>query len=77
MSSRKVPETAVPNTPVHCCSDECSSETLAANVLTPSASNPTMMNTIEECPSENQKPTDIGRRPSATSLRVVLSMAAM
>ena len=33
--------------------------------------------TIVECPSENQKPTRDGRWPSAISLRVVLSMAAM
>ena len=31
----------------------------------------------EECPSENQNPTDSGRLPSAMSLRVVLSIAAM
>ena len=30
-----------------------------------------------EWPSENQKPTETGRWPSAISLRVVLSMAAM
>ena len=30
-----------------------------------------------ECPSENQKPTLSGLRPSAISLRVVLSMAEM
>ena len=31
----------------------------------------------DEWPSENQKPTDTGRLPSAMSLRVVLSIAAM
>ena len=36
-----------------------------------------MMTTTLEWPSANQKPTDTGRLPSAISLRVVLSMAAM
>ena len=35
------------------------------------------MNTIVECPSEKKNPTLIGRLPSAISLRVVLSIAAM
>ena len=34
-------------------------------------------NTTDECPSENQKPTDSGRLPSLISLRVVLSIAEM
>ena len=34
-------------------------------------------NTTLERPSEKKKPTDRGRLPSLTSLRVVLSMAAM
>ena len=33
--------------------------------------------TTVECPSENKKPTLSGRLPSAISLRVVLSIAAM
>jgi hypothetical protein len=33
--------------------------------------------TIDEWPSANQKPTDLGRLSSPRSLRVVLSMAAM
>lgn len=36
-----------------------------------------MATTTLECPSANQKPTETGRFPSAMSLRVVLSMAAM
>lgn len=36
-----------------------------------------MTTTTLECPSANQKPTDTGRCPSAISLRVVLSIAAM
>ena len=35
------------------------------------------MNTTEEWPREKKKPTDSGRFPSPTSLRVVLSIAAM
>ena len=34
-------------------------------------------NTTLECPREKKKPTDSGRLPSLTSLRVVLSIAAM
>ena len=34
-------------------------------------------NTIDECPSEKKNPMLTGRRPSAMSLRVVLSIAAM
>ncbi len=33
--------------------------------------------TIEEWPREKKNPTDSGRLPSPTSLRVVLSIAAM
>ncbi len=33
--------------------------------------------TTAEWPMANQKPTEMGRLPSAISLRVVLSMAAM
>ena len=43
----------------------------------PTASSMTMTKTTDECPRLNQKPTLIGRRPSAISLRVVLSIAAM
>ncbi len=35
------------------------------------------MKTTDEWPSEKKKPTDSGRLPSPTSLRVVLSIAAM
>ena len=37
----------------------------------------TSANTIVEWPSEKKNPTPIGLRPCASSLRVVLSMAAM
>ena len=36
-----------------------------------------MISTIMEWPMANQNPTDLGLAPSAVSLRVVLSMAAM
>ena len=48
-----------------------------AKSLTTSASQATKPNTIVECPRENQRPTETGRLPSAMSLRVVLSIAAM
>ena len=37
----------------------------------------TSVKTIEEWPSEKKNPTPTGRLPSARSLRVVLSIAAM
>ena len=43
----------------------------------PRASSVTSPNTMLEWPSENQNPTETGRLPSAISLRVVLSIAAM
>jgi hypothetical protein len=43
----------------------------------PSESSSAIANTIVEWPSENQKPTLSGRRPSDISRRVVLSIAAM
>ncbi len=45
--------------------------------LAPAAMSEAIATTIVEWPSANQKPTDTGRLPSAISLRVVLSMAAM
>ncbi len=43
----------------------------------PKFSSTASTNTTEEWPSEKKKPIDSGRLPSPTSLRVVLSMAAM
>ena len=43
----------------------------------PKLSSTARRNTIVEWPSEKKKPTLSGRLPSAISLRVVLSMAAM
>ena len=77
MTSRKVPDTATPATPVIRCRSEPSSATCPARARTPSAISTTSANTIVEWPRENQKPTDIGRCGSAISLRVVLSIAAM
>ena len=72
-----MPDTAVPTTPVICCSVEESFSSWPASARTPSASSTTRPKTMEEWPRENQKPTESGRCPSAISLRVVLSMAAM
>ncbi|MDX6262810.1 MAG: hypothetical protein QOH84_4498 [Kribbellaceae bacterium] len=77
MTYRKTPETAVPMIPVSCCSLEESSATCPASARTPIPSRKHSPKTTLECPSENQNPTDTGRRPSAISFRVVLSIAAM
>lgn len=75
--TRNTPEITVPATPVTCCSSDDSSSSCPASERTPSASSATSTNTTEEWPSENQKPIETGRPPSASCLRVVLSMAAM
>ena len=54
-----------------------SSVTSAVTTCAPVATRMASTNTVVEWPMANQKPTDFGRRPSAISLRVVLSMAAM
>ena len=79
MTHRKTPETVGPKTPSHWCSVESSSFTGPAMALIPSASSRHIVNTTLEWPRENQKPTDTGlfSRRSVSSLRVVLSMAAM
>ena len=77
MTSRKTPETVVPMRPVVCCSVDWSFSTWPARAFTPSDSRAHRPNTTEEWPRENQKPTETGRLPSAMSLRVVLSIAAM
>ena len=73
-------------TPVTECSPELSFSTGPASALTPTESRNASRNTIVEWPRENQKPTDSGLRArvaglaralSASSLRVVLSTAAM
>ena len=77
MAHRKVPETDVPMMPVHRCSEEVLFRTVPLRARMPRLSSTARMNTIEEWPSENQKPVVRGRFPSWMSLRVVLSMAAM
>ena len=77
ITSRNEPDTSGPITPVACCSEEPSSSTAPLSPRTPITTSTPSANTIVECPSENQKPTLSGRWPSAISLRVVLSIAAM
>jgi hypothetical protein len=67
----------VPNTPATLCSVESSLPSCPASERTPKASSRHSTNTMVEWPSENQNPTVTGFLPSAISLRVVLSMAAM
>ena len=67
----------VPIRPAVCCRAEASFSTWPARARTPKASSRQSANTTLEWPRENQKPTDSGRLPSAISLRVVLSIAAM
>ncbi len=60
---------------------ESSLESCPAMAEMPTVSSSTSKNTTVEWPRENQNPTDSGRRSSflrsVSSLRVVLSMAAM
>ena len=68
----------MPPTPVTWCSSEDSSVELAGQrPHARSARSATRTKTTDEWPSENQNPTETGRPPSASMLRVVLSMAAM
>ena len=75
--NRNVPETMVPTSPVMLCRAEPLSRTSLPTARKPKFSSRASTNTTVECPSEKKKPTDSGRLPSLTSLRVVLSMAAM
>jgi hypothetical protein len=77
MMYRKMPETPVPMKPVVWCSVELSFLTGPSRALTPSEIKNASVNTIVECPSENQNPTLNGRLPSFISFRVVLSIAEM
>jgi hypothetical protein len=67
----------VPTIPVTLCRAELSLRTWSSRARIPKFSSSASTNTIEEWPSEKKKPTDSGRLPSLTSLRVVLSMAAI
>lgn len=77
MIMRNTPETLVPMIPVTLCRDEESFCTWPASEWTPKPSSRHSVNTIVECPRENQNPTETGRWSSAISFRVVLSIAAM
>ena len=77
MRSRNEPETEGPIRPVSWCRVEPSSPTAPARPRIPTTNSAASTKTIVEWPSEKKKPTPSGRRPSAISLRVVLSIAAM
>jgi hypothetical protein len=71
------PETPVPMVLVTACNCELPLFTGPSSARTPTEIRNASAKTIDECPSENQNPTDSGRLPSDISLRVVLSIAAM
>ena len=64
-------------TPVVLCSAELLLLTARSSERMPKFRSTARANTIDECPREKKKPVLSGRLPSFTSLRVVLSMAAM
>ena len=59
------------------CSFELSFFTALLSARMPTFSSTASANTMVEWPREKKNPTDSGRLPSLTSLRVVLSIAAM
>jgi hypothetical protein len=66
------------NRGVFCCPKHVHCPLLGpSSARTPAEINNASANTIVESPSENQKPTDRARFPSAISFRVVWSIAAM
>ncbi len=67
----------MPTIPVTLCSPEPLSRSWPSRDLMPRFSSIASANTTLECPREKKKPTESGRLPSLTSLRVVLSIAAM
>ena len=75
--NRKIPETRVPMMLVVYCRCELEFLTCSSSARMPKFSSIASRNTTLEWPREKKKPTDSGRLPSLTSLRVVLSMAAM
>lgn len=77
MPARKTPETVVPTRPRKEWSSVVPSAAGSARLRIPAASSAHRPNTMLEWPSEDQKPTDVLRLPSARSLRVMLSIAAM
>ncbi len=77
MRYRNVPDTVVPTIPVTLCRPELPLRSWLSRDRMPRFSSIASANTTLECPREKKKPTDSGRLPSLTSLRVVLSIAAM
>ena len=75
--NRNVPDTSVPTMLVVYCRCELEFRTCSFRARIPKFSSSASTNTTLEWPREKKKPTDSGRLPSLTSLRVVLSMAAM
>ena len=75
--NRKNPDTQVPTMLVRLCSPEPSLLTWLSRSRMPKFSRIASRNTTLEWPREKKNPTESGRLPSPTSLRVVLSMAAM
>ena len=75
--NRKNPDTQVPMMLVVYCSCELPFLTCSSRPRMPKFSRTASTNTTLEWPREKKNPTDSGRLPSLTSLRVVLSMAAM
>ena len=75
--NRKNPDTQVPTTLVMLCSPELPFLTWASRPRMPKFSSTASTNTTLEWPREKKNPTESGRLPSLTSLRVVLSIAAM
>jgi hypothetical protein len=72
MTSRNVPETAVPMRP-----PTCRAAGMSLMIPAEIATRTVRPTTIVEWPSEKKSPTPTGRSPSCMSLRVELSIAAM
>ena len=75
--NRKNPDTQVPTRLVMLCRPELPFLTCSSRSRMPKFSSTASANTTLEWPREKKNPTDSGRLPSLTSLRVVLSIAAM
>jgi hypothetical protein len=75
--NKKNPDTSVPMMLVVYCKCEFAFLTWSSKARMPKFSSSASRNTTVEWPREKKNPTDIGRSPSLTSLRVVLSIAAM
>ncbi len=75
--NRKKPDTQVPTMLVVYCRWELPFLTCSSSPRMPKFSRTASANTTLEWPREKKNPTESGRLPSPTSLRVVLSIAAM